>query len=397
MKYDFDKIIERRGTDSVKYDILKSLYGRDDIIPMWVADMDFEVPDFIREAIIQRAGHAVYGYTVRPKRFYETIAGWLSLRHGWEVDPGHIDFSPGVVPALVLSVLGFTEPGDKVLVQSPVYFPFFSSIENHGRKLVNNQLVDEKGRYSINFEELEQQFSDGVKMMLFCHPHNPVGRAWTRQELTRLAELAVKYNVLIISDEIHSDLLLFGHRHIPLATISEEVASKTITCIAPSKTFNLAGLHTSAVVIENPDLRRRYKKTLEELHMGGGNLFGFVALEAAYRHGAEWLEQLIVYLENNVLILKDFLEKELPFIRVSPLEATYLAWLNFESLGLDDKALFKFMTDRAKIGFIDGPRFGAGGKNYMRINIATPQAVLESALQQLSVAIRENFSKKLYI
>jgi cysteine-S-conjugate beta-lyase len=319
MKYDFDKIIERRGTDSVKYDILQSLYGTDDIIPMWVADMDFEVPGFIREAVIQRAGHQVYGYTIRPRRFYETIAGWLLARHGWEVNPGHIDFSPGVVPALVLSVLGFTEPGDKVLVQSPVYFPFFSSIESHNRVLVNNQLVDEQGIYSIDFRELEQQFSTGVKMMMFCHPHNPVGRAWTRQELTRLAELAVKYDVLILSDEIHSDLLLFGHQHIPLASLDKEIAARTITCIAPSKTFNLAGLHTSALVIENPELKRRYEKILEDIHVGGGNLFGFVALEAAYTHGAEWLAQLLAYLEGNYILLREFLERELPFTRVSPL------------------------------------------------------------------------------
>jgi cysteine-S-conjugate beta-lyase len=394
MKYDFDKIIERRGTDSVKYDILQSLYGTDDIIPMWVADMDFEVPGFIREAVIQRAGHQVYGYTIRPRRFYETIAGWLLARHGWEVNPGHIDFSPGVVPALVLSVLGFTEPGDKVLVQSPVYFPFFSSIESHNRELVNNQLVDEQGIYSIDFRELEQQFSTGVKMMMFCHPHNPVGRAWTRQELTRLAELAVKYDVLILSDEIHSDLLLFGHQHIPLASLDKEIAARTITCIAPSKTFNLAGLHTSALVIENPELKRRYEKILEDIHVGGGNLFGFVALEAAYIHGAEWLAQLLAYLEGNYNLLKEFMERELPFTRVSPLEATYLAWLNFESLGLDDKALMKFMIDKAKIGFVDGPRFGAGGSNYLRMNIATPKAVLERALEQISGAIKESFPEK---
>jgi cysteine-S-conjugate beta-lyase len=394
MKYDFDKIIERRGTDSVKYDILQSLYGTDDIIPMWVADMDFEVPGFIREAVIQRAGHQVYGYTIRPRRFYETIAGWLLARHGWEVNPGHIDFSPGVVPALVLSVLGFTEPGDKVLVQSPVYFPFFSSIESHNRELVNNQLVDEQGIYSIDFRELEQQFSTGVKMMMFCHPHNPVGRAWTRQELTRLAELAVKYDVLILSDEIHSDLLLFGHQHIPLASLDKEIAARTITCIAPSKTFNLAGLHTSALVIENPELKIRYEKILEDIHVGGGNLFGFVALEAAYTHGAEWLAQLLAYLEGNYNLLKEFMERELPFTRVSPLEATYLAWLNFESLRLDDKALMKFMIDKAKIGFVDGPRFGAGGSNYLRMNIATPKVVLERALEQISGAIKESFPEK---
>ena len=397
MDYNFDKIIDRRGTDSVKYDILKSLYGREDVIPMWVADMDFEVPVFIREAVIERAKHEVYGYTIRPKRFYETIAGWLSARHGWEVDPGQIDFSPGVVPALVLAVLGFTEPGDKVLVQSPVYFPFFSSIENHGRILVNNQLHDEQGMYTIDFSDLEEKFRKGVKMMLLCHPHNPVGRAWSKSELTQLAGLVVKYNVLVISDEIHSDLLLFGHKHIPFATISNEIALQTITCIAPSKTFNLAGLHTAAVIIQNPELKKRYKKVLDDIHIGGGNLFGSVALEAAYTHGAEWLDQLNSYLEENYLFLRKYIEKELPFIRVSPLEATYLVWLNFETLGMDDKELMKFMVAKAKVGLVDGPRFGAGGEQYLRMNIATPQAVLKRALEQIIEAMRENFPKLFYI
>lgn len=397
MMYDFDKIIERRGTDSVKYDILKPLYGREDVIPMWVADMDFEVPDFIREAVIRRAEHEVYGYTIRPKRFYETIAGWLSSRHGWEVDPGCIDFSPGVVPALVLAVLGFTSPGDKVLVQSPVYFPFFTSIEHHDRVLVNNQLKDEQGRYTIDFEHLEEQFREGVKMMLFCHPHNPVGRAWRREELTRLAELAVQYDVLVISDEIHSDLLLFGHKHIPLASLGEEIASLTITCIAPSKTFNLAGLHTSAVVIENSELKKRYEKILGDIHVGGGNLFGFVALEAAYTHGAEWLGQLNGYLEQNFEFLTDYLAKEVPFVRVTPLEATYLVWLNFGALEMEDQELMKFMIDKAKIGFVDGPRFGAGGEQYLRMNIATPRSVLKRALDQMTAALKEHFPKMFYI
>jgi cystathionine beta-lyase len=397
MQYNFDKIIERRGTDSVKYDILKPLYGREDVIPMWVADMDFEVPDFIREAVIRRAEHEVYGYTIRPKRFYETIAGWLSSRHGWVVDPGHIDFSPGVVPALVLAVLGFTSPGDKILVQSPVYFPFFSSIENHNRVMVNNQLKDEQGRYTIDFDHLEERFREGVKMMLFCHPHNPVGRAWTREELIRLAALAVQYDVLILSDEIHSDLLLFGHRHIPLASLGEEIASRTITCIAPSKTFNLAGLHTSAVVIGNQVLKKQYEKILEDIHIGGGNLFGFVALEAAYSHGAEWLGQLNSYLEQNFEFLKGYLQKELPFVRVSPLEATYLSWLNFGALEMDDKELMKFMIDKAKIGFVDGPRFGAGGEHYLRMNIATPRSVLKRALDQMTAALKEHVPKMFYI
>lgn len=394
MQYDFDSIIDRKGTDSVKYDILKPLFGKEDLLPMWVADMDFPVPEFIKEAVIERANHEVYGYTVRPRRYYAAIAAWLSRRHGWDVDPGKIDFSPGVVPALVLSVLGYTAPGDKILVQSPVYFPFFSAIENHGRELVNNQLLEQEGVYSIDFDDLEEKFRSGVKLMMFCHPHNPVGRAWNREELQRLADLAVQYDVLVLSDEIHSDLLLFGHKHIPLASLGKEIASRTITCIAPSKTFNLAGLHTSAVIVEDPVLKKKYEKVLEDIHVGGGNIFGFVALEAAYTHGDAWLEQLLDYLEGNFTFASDFLKSELPGIRVSPLEATYLAWINFGVLGLDDKDLMNLMVRDAGLALVDGPRFGAGGEQYLRMNIAAPRVVIERALEQMQTAIRKKFPGK---
>lgn len=394
MKYDFDKIIERRGTDSVKYDILQQLYGANDVLPMWVADMDFEVPDFIREAVINRAEHAVYGYSIRPARYYEAIAGWLSRRHGWNVKPEQIDFSPGVVPALVLCVLGFTAPGDKVLVQSPVYFPFFSSITSHGRELINNQLIDNRGVYSIDFGDLEEKFKSGVKLMMFCHPHNPVGRAWNREELETLAALAIKYDVLILSDEIHSDLLLFGNKHIPLASLGPEIAERTLTCIAPSKTFNLAGLHTSAIVIEDSRLKKRYEKILEDIHVGGGNLFGSVALEAAYSKGDEWVDQLLGYLEKNFMFMVQYLGEAAGAIGISPLEATYLVWLNFASLGLDDKELMQFMIRKAKLGLVDGPRFGAGGEHYMRMNIAVPGSVLKMALEQLVTALKQEFPEK---
>lgn len=389
MQYNFDTVIDRKDTDSVKYDILKPLFGHEDLLPMWVADMDFPVPDFVKDAVIERAKHEVYGYTVRPKRYYETIAGWLERRHGWSVDPGKIDFSPGVVPALVLSVLGYTSPGDRILVQSPVYFPFFSAIENHGRIVVNNQLTDNEGVYSIDFDDLEEKFRSGIKLMMFCHPHNPVGRAWTREELQRLADLAVRYDVLVLSDEIHSDLLLFGHKHIPLASLGKDIAARTITCIAPSKTFNLAGLHTSAVVIEDPVLKKKYEKVLEDIHVGGGNIFGFVALEAAYTYGDAWLDQLLEYLEGNFRLVTDFLEAQLPGIRVSPLEATYLAWINFGVLGLDDKELMNLMVREAKLALVDGPRFGAGGEQYLRMNIAAPRVVIEQALEQMQAAITE--------
>ncbi|HKK61906.1 MAG TPA: PatB family C-S lyase [Bacteroidales bacterium] len=386
-KYDFDKVIDRKGTGSIKYDLVSELFGSDDVLPMWVADMDFEVPDFIVRAVKERAGHPIYGYTMRTSKFFESVSGWLERRHNWSVDPGHIEFSPGVVPALVLSVLAYTSPGDKILVQSPVYFPFFTTIENHKREIINNRLVEKDGEYSIDFERLEEAFRDGVKMMMFCHPHNPVGRVWTKDELDRLAKLAVKYDVLVISDEIHSDLLLFGYKHIPLASLGSEIAARTITCVAPSKTFNLAGLHTSALIIENPELRRKYKTMLDHIHIGGGNIFGFVALEAAYNHGDDWLGQLNDYLEQNYLLFKDSLNAYAPQIKVTSLQATYLVWANFKHLGFDDDALMKFFTAEAKLGCVDGARFGEGGSGYMRFNIAAPKSIIERSIDQLLAAI----------
>lgn len=394
MKYNFDKVIERRGTDCVKYDLLKVLFGAEDVLPMWVADMDFEVPDFIREALKERLDHPIYGYTYRSESFNKVVASWMTRRHKWDIDPAWVDFSPGVVPALVLSVLAYSQPGDKVLVQSPVYFPFFSSVEKHQRELVNSPLIKEGDDYFIDFEDLEKQFMSGVKLMLFCHPHNPVSRVWTKDELQRLGDLAVKYHVILLSDEIHSDLVLFGHQHIPLASLSEQIAEQTVTCIAASKTFNLAGFHTSALIISNSELRKKYKQILDDIHVGGGNLLGPIALEAAYTHGEEWLEQLKAYIEGNYLFLKAYIEKECPVIKVQDLQATYLVWMDFKALGMSDDELMKFMVGKAKLALNDGPRFGSGGEGFLRMNIACPREVLVSGLNSLSKAINAELLEK---
>jgi cystathionine beta-lyase len=387
MTYNFDKYIERRGTDSVKYDLNGHIFGKKDVLPMWVADMDFEVPDFIREAIAQRLAHPVFGYTYRPRRFFETAAAWQSRRHGWELSPDAFGFSPGIVPALNMIVMEFTEPGDRIVVQPPVYFPFLAAVKNHGRELVYNQLLEEKGTYSLDLDDLEKAFMEGARMLIFCHPHNPVGRVWRREELEALAALCVKYGVLVISDEIHSDLLLFGHKHVPLASLGKEIADLCFTCVAPSKTFNLAGLYTSLVIATNPELKKGYERVLDAVHVGGGSLFGQVACEAAYSHGDGWLEQLLRYLEGNFQFLKSFMEEHLPDMRVSPLEATYLSWLDFSFLDMDEKALKAFVIQKAALGLNDGPMFGPGGSGYQRMNIATTRKVLESALTQLSRAV----------
>ncbi len=388
MQYDFDKIVDRKGTESVKHDLLQAIFGRDDLLPMWVADMDFEVADFIREAMIDRMNHPVFGYTYRSDRFSSSVVSWLQRRHGWEVEPETICFSPGIVPALNMFVMEFTEPGDRIAVQPPVYFPFFNAIRNNNRELIFNQLIEKNGRYEMDFNQLEEQFRNGVKMLFLCHPHNPVGRAWRRDELELLAEMAVKYGVMVISDEIHSDLVLFGRKHVPLASLGKEISDLTITCVAPSKTFNLAGLYTSVVIAANPELRRRYVRILDVVHVGGDNILGQVALEAAYTHGDEWLAQLKKYLEQNYKMLCKLLSDSFPEITVSPLEATYLAWLDLSFLNKNDADLKSFIINHARLGLNDGPVFGPGGEKHQRMNIAAPARVIREAAILLIEAIR---------
>jgi len=388
MKYDFNTLIDRRDTDCVKYDLRAKLFGKADVLPMWVADMDFPVADFILDAIAERLKHPILGYTFRSDRFTGSVASWMERRHGWKVEADSIGFSPGIVPALNMCVLEFTDPGDLVAVQPPVYFPFFSAVSNHGRKLVYNQLVKKGDSYEMDFDHLETLFKDGVKLFFLCSPHNPVGRAWTMAELQRLAALCLKYKVLVISDEIHSDLLLFGNRHIPFASLGKEVADLTLTCMAPSKTFNLAGLYTSVMIATNPLLKKRYEKVLDAVHVGGDNILGQVALEAAYTKGDEWLDQLLEYLEENYRAFCSALSASVPDLIVSPLEATYLSWLDFSFMKLDDKGLSDFIIHRAGLGLNDGPMFGPGGSGHQRLNLATPRKILMEGAERLADAVR---------
>ncbi|MCK4879223.1 MAG: PatB family C-S lyase [Bacteroidales bacterium] len=389
IRYDFDRVIDRKGTNSVKYDLAGRLFGKEDVLPMWVADMDFPVAGFILDAIGERLKHPILGYTFRSDRFAGSVASWLDRRHGWRVETDTIGFSPGIVPALNMCVMEFTDPGDRVVVQPPVYFPFFSAVSNHGRELVYNQLVKRDGRYEMDFDHLEGLFKEGVKLFFLCNPHNPVGRAWSLEELQQLAGLCVKYDVLVLSDEIHSDLLLFGNRHIPFASLGKDIADLTLTCVAPSKTFNLAGLYTSVMITTNPVIRKRYEKILDAVHVGGDNILGQVALEAAYTDGDEWLDQLLVYLEKNYRALCSVLNEQVPDLFISPLEATYLAWLDFSFLELDDEGLRNFIIHRAGLGLNDGPMFGPGGSQHQRLNLATPTKILMEGAGRLATAVRE--------
>lgn len=387
MKYNFDTTIPREGTDCVKYDLRGAIFGRKDVIPMWVADMDFAVPPFVADAVKKRAEHTIYGYSIIPDSYHEAVIAWQKKRYDWNLKQAWIMFSPGVVTGLNVIVQAMTEPGDKVIVQPPVYFPFFSCVKNNGRELLLNQLVEKDGIYTIDFDDLERKMKTGAKMMILCSPHNPVSRCWTREELEWIGNKSLEYGVLIVSDEIHCDLVFKPNRHLPLAKISEEIAMNTITCIAPSKTFNLAGLFTSSVIIPNEILRRKFQVAAERTHLSA-NIFGITAAEAAYREGEEWLDDLMGYLKTNVDHVKNFLADNIPEITISPAEATYMLWLDCRKLGLSDPELRKLLIEKAGLGFVDGPTFGRGGEGFQRMNIACPRSTLNQALDRLITALK---------
>ena len=392
MEYNFDRAIEREGTNCFKYDIRKELFGREDVLPMWVADMDIEVPDFIIDALQERLSHKIFGYSFRPEGFMQAITDWNKRRNNWSIKNEWISFSPGVVPALNLLVMGLTGPGDKVLVQTPVYFPFFTAVTNHKRTLVRNSLILENGNYVMDYEDLEKKFKDGVKMFFLCSPHNPVGRVWKKDELEKVAELALKYNVLVIADEIHSDIIMPGNKHIPFASLGEDVAKNTITCMAPSKTFNLAGLSTSYLVISDEKLRKIYEKTLDVVHVGHGNIFGDISCQAAYEKGGAWVDAFVKYIHGNIEWMEKELKKQLPKLKFIQPEGTYLVWLDFREYGLKHSELKDLIINKGKLGFSDGPTFGKEGVGFQRINVGCPLSTVQEATNRLKIAL--DFAKK---
>ena len=387
MVYDFGKVIERRNTHSVKWDNLDKSFGADDVLPMWVADMDFPCPQPILDSIEKRNKHGIFGYTTRPESLHESIINWMKKRHGWDIKKEWLVYSPGVVTSLNLAVMSFTQPGDSVIIQSPVYPPFFSVIKNNDRTIALNPLIEESGHYFINFESLEKEMAAGSKMMILCSPHNPVGRVWTKSELNKLAQLCEKYGLLMVSDEIHSDLILPGNKHIPIATVSEYMKQNSITCIAPSKTFNIPGLTTSVAIIPNPKLRVEFLKTINRISIGMSNIFGIVATEAAYTYGEPWLEELIKYLAGNVNYLLEYFNTNIPEMKVTKPQGTYLVWLDCRALNMDGKSLHRFMIEQGKIGLNNGLDFGPGGEGFLRINVACPRATLEEGLKRINKAV----------
>jgi cysteine-S-conjugate beta-lyase len=385
--YNFDEIIPRENTNCVKYDIRKLFFGTQDVLPMWVADMDFRTPDFIIDAIKKRLDHEILGYSFRGGDFNRAIIRWMEKRHGWTIKPTWLSFSPGVVPAVNMLVLSLTRPGDKIIVQPPVYFPFFSAIENNDRIKVENPLILKHGRLNMDFDDLTVK-AKGAKMLIISHPHNPGGSVWSREELTMMAGICRENNVIMVSDEIHSDLVFPCHKHIPLASLSEEIAQETITCNAPSKTFNLAGLATSYLIIPNTGYLEKYNAMLnDKLHLNMGNIFGTVALEAAYEKGEAWLKQLLEYVWKNVEFVEEYCQKHLPQIRVIKPESTYMIWLDCRALNLNGDALKSFFIKDARLGFNEGRQFGTGGEGFMRMNVACPLKTVEKAMNQLKEAV----------
>lgn len=385
--WNFDEPVKREDTNCIKYDRREQIFGKKDIIPMWVADMDFKTPDFVTDALSEQLSHGIFGYSFRSPEYYSSITGWMKCRHNWSVEKEWLVFTPGIVPALNICTLAYTKPGDSIIVQPPVYFPFFSAAEAHGRKLVYNQLKEADERWVMDFGSLVSSIDSNTRMIIISNPHNPVGRVWTSEELQELSSICLKNNILILSDEIHCDLVLPGFRHSPIATISEEVAANTITCIAPSKTFNLAGLSTSTVIISNPSLRKSFSRIVENLHIGNGNIFGTAASVAAYTHGHEWLDALIEYIDHNADFVIDFCRKMIPeLVPVQP-EATYMIWIDCRKLGMNGKDLQNFFVHKAGIGMNEGSTFGPGGEGFMRMNLGTTHQTVIKAMEQIEKAV----------
>lgn len=381
MRYDFDTPVDRRNTASIKWDYSKRFTGLEELLPLWVADMDFPACTEVIEALKRRADHGVFGYTLEPESYYQAVIDWMSRRHGWEIRRGWMISAPGVVPSLNLALLAYSQPGDGVIIQPPVYFPFKDSILNNDRRVVENPLRLGGERYSMDLDQLEEAIDQRTRLLILCSPHNPVSRVWSRQELEKLVEICLRHKIIILSDEIHHDLILNGHRHTPIASLSEQAATVTVTLTSATKTFNLAGLGCSLVIASDKQLRERFQTTQKRIWTGIANALSAVATEAAYRHGESWLEQILEYVLGNYEFLIAFLDERLPGARVIPLEGTYLAWVDLRALALSDEQLKERILKQARVWLDDGPMFGSGGEGFQRINLACPRSTLERALE----------------
>lgn len=387
MKYDFDTVLDRSSNFAAKYDELGKKFGKDDLIALWVADMDFKVANPIIEAIQSRAEQGIFGYTSRPDSYFQAIQQWLMNKHEWTTDTQLMIHCPGVVPSLSLLIQHFTQPGDNIIIQPPVYYPFFDVVRNNGRTLLENPLKLVNGQYEMDYDHLESLAKNGAKMLLLCSPHNPIGRVWRKDELVRLGEICLAHGIVVIADEIHSDLVFSGHKHTPFAMISEKFRKNTYTCIAPSKTFNLAGLQASITIFPNANDRNKFDEILGNLDIRRNNCFSLVASEAAYRYGDEWLRQVKEYIESNFSFIQDFCKKNIPQIHPNFPEGTYLVWIDCRELGMSKDELHNFMINEAKLALDDGYWFGDAYAGYMRLNAACPRSIIAQALERWKNAI----------
>ncbi len=394
MRYNFDEIIERSSTHAEKYVELKNLYGNAAAIPLWVADMDFKAAQPIIDAINDRTANGIFGYTVRPDSYYESIITFQKRRKGWDIKRELMSFSLGVVPSLCMIIKELTGPNDKIIIQTPVYRPFFNAIKDAGRQLVENPLKETDGRFYMDLADFEDKARQGAKYLILCSPHNPVGRVWTKAELAALGDICLRYGITVISDEIHSDLILWDNTHIPFAAVSEELRKITITCIAASKTFNLAGLQSSIAVFPNTEIKNKFDAAWARLHVECNNCLSLAGTQAAFEHGEEWLEQLLEYIEGNVTLVLEYFKSNIPEIKPICPEGTYLIWLDCRLLEMNGGELTSFFVHEAGVAMSAGTYFGKNGEGYMRMNVACPRAMLEKALEQIKEAmVRHTLNK----
>lgn len=388
--YNFDEIIDRSRSGDLKHEALLPRWGRNDLLPLWVADMDFATPDFIVDALKARLSHPIFGYTIEPADYRPTIIDWNESHHGWKIKPEWISFIPGIVKGIGFVVNVFTKPGEKVIIQPPVYHPFRMTPEDNGREVVFNPLrLREDGYYDMDFDNLSEVCDDKCRVLILSNPHNPAGVCWSKETLQRLANFCYEHNIIVTSDEIHSDMALFGNRHVPFASVSERAADISITFAAPTKTFNMAGIVSSYAVISNDDLRQRFYGWLKANELDEPTIFAPIATIAAYQKGEEWRKQMLAYVENNVRFVEDYCRERIPGVRPLRPQASFLVWLNCRVLELNHDKLLELFIDKAHLALNDGEMFGPGGEGFMRLNVGTPRSVLRQALEQLAKAVNE--------
>ncbi|WAA10021.1 MalY/PatB family protein [Fervidibacillus albus] len=385
---DFDKVIDRKNTDSVKWCGMEQIFGTNDLLPMWVADMDFPPPSEILDALTERVNHPVFGYSILNEDTFNTIKQWMKNRYHWNISEKWILPSPGVVTSIAFSIQTVTKPNDGVLIQTPVYTPFYQMIEANGRKIVKNPLVLKNGKYEIDFDDFEKKCQSGVKLFLLCNPHNPVGRVWTREELEKMGEICEKYGVNIVSDEIHADIIYKPNVHTPIASINEDLLNRTIALFAPSKTFNIPGIQSSFIVIPNDTIRLQLQKTEQKIGFHRLNLFANTVLNTAYKYGERWLDNLLPYLKDNIDFAIDYIHREIPYLKVAYPEGTYLLWIDCRETGLNDEEIKHRLVNKGKLALEQGSKYGVEGSGFVRMNIGCPRPLLEEGLRRLKQAFQ---------